>query len=137
MKEFEFLDHTADIKFRAYGETIEDLFENSAKALVKSMCDEEIEKKKIEKIRIDSKDLEGLMYEFLEEILFLMDSKGLIFAGIEKIKIDKKNFELEGKFYFDEIEKYNFHLDVKAVTYNEMYVELNKRIWVAQVVLDV
>lgn len=137
MKEFEFLDHTADVKFRAYGESLEELFENSAKAMIGSMTDGKIEKKKVEKIKINSNNLESMMYEFLEELLFIMDSKELVFAGIKKIKIDKENFKLEGEIYFDDLKNYKFHLDVKAVTYNEMYVELNKRTWVAQVVLDV
>ena len=32
-KKFEFLEHTADIKFRAFGKTLEEVFENSALAV--------------------------------------------------------------------------------------------------------
>lgn len=35
---FKFLEHTADVKFQAFGEDIEKLFENSALALKESIC---------------------------------------------------------------------------------------------------
>jgi SHS2 domain-containing protein len=136
MKEYEFLEHTADVKFRAFGKNLEEVFENSAKALVKTICEEKINKKRIRKMELGAKDLEGLLYEFLEEILFLIETKGIIFAGVKRIKIDKK-FRLIGEFYFDENENYEIHLDVKAITYNEMFVKKEKGKWISQVVLDV
>jgi SHS2 domain-containing protein len=136
MKNFEFLEHTADVKFRAYGDNLEKVFENSAKALVKTVCEEKINKKKVKKIELNAKDLESLLYEFLEEILFLIETKGIIFAGIKNIKIDKK-FRLIGEFYFDENKNYKIHFDVKAITYNEMFVKKEKGRWISQVVLDV
>jgi archease family protein len=39
MKPFEYLEHTADIKFRSYGRTLEEVFSNAAKALFNSMID--------------------------------------------------------------------------------------------------
>ena len=39
MKPFEYLEHTADIKFRAYGYTPEEMLTNAAAALFKSMVD--------------------------------------------------------------------------------------------------
>ena len=34
MKKFEYLDHTADIGIRAYGQDLKDLFENAAEAML-------------------------------------------------------------------------------------------------------
>lgn len=139
MKEkFKFLEHTADIKFRAYGDTLEKVFENSALALKEVICDKiKIHEKKEKKIKIKGIDLESLLYNFLEEFLFLLDSKGFIISNIKKIKIDKLKFILEAVILGDDSSDYNISNSVKAVTYNEMFIKKEKNKYVAQVVLDV
>ena len=39
MKKYEYLEHTADTKFRAYGETMEETFTNAALAMMNVMVD--------------------------------------------------------------------------------------------------
>jgi len=147
-KRFKFLEHTADVKFQAFGKTIEETFKNSAFALKETICDEtEIKEKKKKIISIKQKDLESLLYSFLEEILYLLDAEDFIIADISKIKIDKK-FNLKATIMGDKASDYEFTNSVKAVTYNDMFVikekepaprNPNKKIefWRAQVVLDV
>ena len=147
-KRFKFLEHTADVKFQAFGDTIEETFKNSAFALKETICGEiEIKEKKKKIISIKQKDLESLLYSFLEEILYLLDAENFIIASISKIKIDKK-FNLKATIMGDKTSKYEFTNSVKAVTYNDMFVRTekesdprnpNKKIefWRAQVVLDV
>jgi SHS2 domain-containing protein len=77
------------------------------------------------------------MYNFLEEILFIMDTEAFVLASVRKLKIDKENFELKAELVGDSPKKYEFHLDIKAITYNEMFVREENKKWVAQVVLDV
>lgn len=148
MKRFKFLEHTADVKFQAFGKTIEDAFKNSAFALKETICDEtEIKEKKKKTISIKQKDLESLLYSFLEEILYLLDAENFIISSITKIKIDKK-FNLRATILGDKASEYEFTNPVKAVTYNDMFVRTekepdrrnpNKKVefWRTQVVLDV
>ena len=75
MRKFKFLEHTADIKFQAYGKDIEEAFENSALAMFNSMYNSKIKDKEKFKIIVQGKDFESLLYNFLEELLFLLDSK--------------------------------------------------------------
>mgnify|MGYP006451174011 FL=1 len=42
MKNYEFLEHTADEKFRAYGKTLEEAFINAALATAKIMTDDKV-----------------------------------------------------------------------------------------------
>lgn len=137
MKKFEFLEHTADVKFQAFGKSIEKVFENSALAMISTMTKQRIKKKIKKDLKVKGKDFESLMYNFLEEILFIMDTEAFVLGGIRKLKIDKKNFELRAELLGDSPKKYEFHLDVKAITYNEMFVREEKKNWIAQVVLDV
>jgi len=137
MKKFEFLEHTADVKFKAFGKSLEKVFENSALAMINIMTSQRIKKKIKKTIIIKGKDFESLMYNFLEEILFIMDTEAFVLASVRKLKIDKENFELKAELVGDSPKKYEFHLDIKAITYNEMFVREENKKWVAQVVLDV
>jgi SHS2 domain-containing protein len=137
MKNFKFLEHTADIKFQAFGKNIEEVFKNSALAMFNSMFEGKVKKNKSFKINVKGKDFENLLYNFLEELLFLFDSENFFFANVQNIKIDKKNFKLTAEIFGDGAENYEIHLDVKAITYNEMFIKKEKDNWIAQVVLDV
>ncbi|MCK9596066.1 archease [Candidatus Pacearchaeota archaeon] len=151
-KKFLFLEHTADMKFQAFGKTVEKVFINSASALKDAMAKgikvAEI-KKKI--INIKRKDSEALLYAFLEEILYLLDAENFLTIRVSKIKIEKNTLKANQRFPFkqnefnlkatvigDDASNYEFTNSVKAVTYNEMFVKKTENgSWVAQVVLDV
>ena len=135
---FEFLPHTADIKFQAWGKTIEDVFENSALALFNALTPKKIKSKKKIVVRADGNDLEGLMYNFLEEFLFLLDTENFIGAKIEEIKLDKETFTILAKVSGDCFKNNEYEIThIKAITYSEMEIRHLPNRWTAQVVLDV
>ncbi len=134
---FKFLEHTADIKFQAFGKTMSEAFKNSALAMFNSMYDKKVKPVKKVKIKIKGKDNENLLYEFLEELLFLLDTKHFFLSSIKSLKIDKKNFKLEAEMTGDHAKNYDIHIDIKAITYNEMFVKKIKDKHITQVVLDV
>jgi SHS2 domain-containing protein len=135
MQKYKFLEHTADIKFQAFGKTLEESFENSALAMFNSMHSGKIKSKIKRKISTKGKDNEALLYDFLEKLLILFDSEGFFLSEIKKIKISKGKIEAE--VFGDKAENYEIHIDIKAVTYNEMFVKKEKDKYICQVVLDV
>ena len=136
---YKFLEHTADVKFQAYGKSLEEAFVNSVLALKATILMKaeniKVKEKIIKQVKVQGKDYEALLYNFLEEFLFLLDSEGFLLAKINKIKI--KNNKLEAEISGDKASNYKFTNDVKAVTYNEMFVKKEKSGWTTQVVLDV
>ena len=135
MKNIKFLEHTADVKFKAFGKTIEEAFKNSALALKKTICDEiKVKGKKEKKIKIEGKDYESLLYNFLEQILYVLDAENFLISKIKNIKI--KDFKLNAVIVGDKASEYRFTNPVKAVTYSDMFVKKEKA-WICQVVLDV
>ncbi len=130
-KKFVFLPHTADIKFRAYGRTLEEAFINSAMA-VKEATTKSAVKANIRKgVGIMADDVEGLLQNFLEEIIFLLDAESFIISGVENLRIteDKNGFSLKCDFLGDiaDKNKYEFIEHVKAITYHDMKVEKKKK----------
>ena len=133
---YEFIKHTADVKFQAFGNTLNKAFENSAIAMFKVMYPKRIKSKVKKKIKVKGNDLENLLYNLLEELIILLDSKNFFLSKIS-VKINNDKNELTALLYGDNSKNYDANLEVKAVTYNEMFVKKIKNIWTCQVVLDV
>jgi len=137
MEKYKYLEHTADIKFQAFGKTLEEAFENSASAMFNAMYVGKVKETIKRKIEAEGSDLESLLYHFLEEFLVLMDSEGFFMASC-KVEIKKgKTYKLTAKLTGDDAKNYAISLDVKAITYNDMYVKKDKSNWICQVLLDV
>lgn len=131
---FKFLEHTADIKFQAFGKTLEESFENSALAMFNVMYNRKVKPKVKKHIKISGKDRESLLYNFLEELLFLLDTKNFF---LSKIKVKIKDLKLEADIQGDSVKNYKPNIDVKAVTYNDMFIKKQKDKYIIQVVVDV
>jgi len=133
MKQFEFLEHTGDTKFKAFGKNLEESFSNAALAMFSIMVDyTKVRPKLKHKIKIKGSDLKSLLYNWLEELLFLVDAKSFLLNKVESIKIDNKKFILEAIVIGDKAENYETIEWVKAPTYHDMEIT-NKHV---QVVLD-
>ena len=136
MEKFKFLEHTEDIKFKAYGRNLNEVFKNSALALFKSIYEGRVKLIKKIKFKVKGKDLEALMYNFLEEFLFLIDSKNFLPSTV-KVKMGEDKKTIEAEVSGDNARKYQVEMHIKAITYNEMFVRKEKDKWVSQVVLDI
>lgn len=133
---FKFLEHTADMKFQAFGKSLEEAFSNSAYALSEIITKDKIKSKIKKIIKVNGKDNQSLLYNFLEEFLFLIDTENLILSRIIRIKINKK-YDLIAEAYFDNIHNYKTITDIKAITYNDMQIKQENKKFVIQAVVDV
>ena len=69
-KEFEFFEHTADIGVRVYAQNIEELFENSAKALFSLITENKELLPNLEReITLEAENLEELLVNWLNELI--------------------------------------------------------------------
>lgn len=142
-EKYKYLEHTADAKFQASGKNLEEAFKNAALAMLNLMCKSEIIKLKQEKkILVKGKDLKALLYNWLEELLFLLDSENFLTGKIKKLNISGKegNHKLEASVLGDSAKNYEIFGEVKAVTYNEMFIReekiKGKRKFIIQAVVD-
>jgi len=142
-KKFEFFDVTADIGYWAYGKTLEEAFENSALAMFNVITDvEKVDKKEIKEFSIESEDKVSLLYDFLEELLFIHEVELFLFSNFT-ISIEKDDSE-DNKFYKLHViakgEKIDWNAherrsEVKAITFHMMEV-LCKELCSIRVILD-
>ena len=146
MKPYEYFNHTADAKFRAYGKTLEEAFSNAAKACFNIIKDPLIIKPKLEfpiELRVDKK--EKLLFDFIDELLFLLDTEGFLLHEIENLEIketkeDEKttNYVLTALATGDNLKNYDeLGCNVKSMTYNELEIgNLEDDSFYVQVVVD-
>lgn len=132
---YKYLDHTADAAWIAYGKSLEEVFINSAEALFNIIVNtKEVKPKKKIEIEIESNRLLALMYDFIDQLLFYLDTEGFALAKVESMKIDGNH--LKCTISGDHISNYDFTGDIKSVTYNDMYIKRTEQGWEARVVVD-
>jgi len=136
---FKYFDHTADVLFESYGKTLAEAFENAGLAMFNILTD--IDKVKPEKefsIEVISDSDEKLLYDFLEELIFLMDTEGILISKFSNLKIKKENnFILTCKAKGDLALNYETHGDIKSPTYNQMEIKKKDKNYVIKAVVDI
>lgn len=134
---YEYLPHTADTKFRAYGATLEEAFTNSAFAMYNVMVDtSKVHKEVKHTITANGDDRHALLYDFLEQFLILLDSKNFFLSEVKSIKMN--NGTVVAEVVGDDAGKYEtIGPQVKAVTFNDMEIVESNEGYRIQVVLDI
>jgi len=129
----------ADCAFIAYGKTLEELFANAALAVTGCMVEPDtVAAVYARQIQLVADSCQDLLYNWLEEIIFLKDAERLFLVDFE-VRIEKKEPAfLTGTARGDKIDykKQRIHVDVKAVTMHRFNLEQTQAGWEAFVVLD-
>lgn len=150
LREFELLNHTADIGIKTYGNTIEDLFCNTAIAMFSLMADlDEVRPFKKFDIQIKGENEENLMIKWLNELLYLYETELCLFnkfdLEIENICCGEINSltennklllkaSVEGEDI--DLEKHHIKTHIKGATYHKLEIRKNK-IYSASIFFDV
>ena len=135
-----YIEHPSDVGFEAYGDTLEELFANAAIATYSFMTDvDEIEEEEEweREIEIKSEDLYSLMFDWLDEMIFMFEAESLVMKKFD-IDVNSMDFSITGTCRGGRFDPYKHEsgIIIKAVTYNMMEIKKNE-IWHARVVLDV
>ncbi len=130
---------TADIAVVAEGKSVEEAFEESAKAFTNVMVDlNQIKPKKEYKFKIKAEDIKSLLYDFIDELIHVFEMKHLLFCDY-KVMIDKKNFSLictaRGEKFNEK--KHTPKSVVKAMTYFGMEIKEEKNKTMIKFTLDI
>lgn len=134
---FRILEHPADVGIEAYGETLQELFENSASGLISIIAgSSEIHSGQRLHVSIESTDVEHLLVRWLSEILYVSDAERFLFARADFERISETSLKgfLFGERYNPA--KHELQMTVKAVTYHQLKVQ-RQGTWSATVFFDV
>lgn len=132
---FRFLPHTADIKLVARARTKSLLFNECARALCAYVSDgRRIVPHQKKRIVVTGDDDASLLYQFLDELISLLDSTRFLTVRAD---ITFKDNALHALCHGIRVPRDSAFRHVKAATYAEMKVTKIGTGWNARVVLDV
>lgn len=130
--------HDADIGVRGRGETLAEAFAAIALALTAVVADPgSVRPERGVEIACAASDPEALLFDWLNAVIYEMDTRGLLFARFEvAINADR----LLATAFGEPVEPARHHpaLEVKGATYTALRVGRDERgRWVAECVVDV
>ena len=134
---FEILEHPADIGFRAYGRSRQELFENAALALFSLACDPAtIEERETRDVEATGSDDEALIYSWLAELLAVAEAERLVFrrAVIRALESGRVRGTAHGEAF--DRNRHRSGTNIKAVTFHQLKVAKTQDGFSAQVFLD-
>ncbi|MHC2994663.1 MAG: archease [Candidatus Atribacteria bacterium] len=141
MKEFEILDHTADIGLAAYGKNKTEIFINTAKGMFEIIAGENRNLKEnfYDKIKLEAESLEDLLIAWLNELLYISETK---LAILSKFKIKElSDYQIKAEVGGTKINPPSIKIEkeIKAVTYHRLEIKKDEEsgLWKAQVIFDI
>ncbi len=142
MTPIEWLDHTADMGFRASGDTIEDAFCEAARALFSLMfAFEEIRPRTEYRMAVSAPSLPELLVEWLSELLVQKELSGLVFSrfGVKIAGNELLGFSAIGCAFGEMLDRDRHRpgTEVKGISYLGLDVSQRDETWVVQAVVDV
>ncbi len=134
---YEYLEHTADVRLRVWGATIQELFAVAAEGfyhllgeLAPAGGDERL------RIELQAPDLTDLFHDWLAELLFRFDTHGQRVQDISFPEITDCRLTAECRAWRVDAARSRFDSGVKAVTYHELCVTRRAGRFEATVILD-
>ena len=123
-KDFEIVDHTADVGIIAYGADMSQAFINAARALFSLITKlDDIDEVLHRDIELTAPDQESLLVEWLNELIYLFDAEQILFKRFDITKLN--NTQLKARSYGEEVDKskHKLKIGVKATTYHMLRVD--------------
>ncbi len=123
-KDFEIVDHTADVGIVAYGADISQAFANAARALFSLITElDDVEEFLHRDIELVAPDQESLLVEWLNELICLFDTENIVFKRFDITKLN--NSQLKARSYGEKVDnsKHRLKTGVKAATHHMLKVD--------------
>lgn len=134
MQRYQPLEHPSDIGILAFGRSKEEIFQNAAWGMFSLMADlGRVANKEKYSIKVSGDDLDSLLINWLNELIFYQDSKKIL---LKEFRIKKMGAtELEAEVSGEKINpnKHLIYRPVKAATYNQLQITKNQ----ARIIFDV
>ncbi|HER25014.1 MAG TPA: archease [Candidatus Atribacteria bacterium] len=141
MKEFEILEHTADIGIAAYGKTEKEVFINAARGMFEIIAGDtrNLKENFADKIKLEADNPEGLLFAWLNELLYISDTKWVILNRftIKDLSQNQIRAEIKGRT-IDQL-GHKIKREIKAATYHHLEIKKDEEsgLWRAQVIFDI
>jgi SHS2 domain-containing protein len=138
MNQFEILEHTADIGFRAWGATSAEMFENAARALMYIATEpsiiDAVEERTVE---VSGADYESLIVNWLSEIVYLFDAGVFAPRDFHVHHVSPQRLHATCAGEKRDPQRHPWKLIVKAITYHQLEIIEKPGHWETAVFVDI
>jgi SHS2 domain-containing protein len=127
MKRFELIEHTADMGLAAYGKDLAEAFANAAYGMFAIIAEldavKEVESRRVE---ISEEDMESLLFEWLNSLLYYFDVETLLFKKFDIIEFGEEH--LVAVCYGEKCDpsRHRLKTGIKSATYHMLEVDRQK-----------
>ena len=135
---FRIFEHTADSGIIAYGRDVKELFESAAYGMFATMVNLNGVAERDERlVRVEARDLEGLMVGWLTELLYYVDAQELLFRRFEISEVDDTHVVARAFGEKIDRDRHELHFGIKAVTRHMLEVGRKGDRYEATILFDV
>ena len=136
MRRFRLIEHTADLGLIAYGGSLAEAFANAAYGLFSIIAElKTVRETESRRLEMSEEDQEGLLFEWLNSLIYFFDVEMLLFKRFDIIELD--GGKLKAICYGEKCDpsRHRLKTGVKAATYHMLKVDREKN--QVQVIFDV
>lgn len=131
------LAHTADSAAEIEAADLPGLFADAARALASLVLEEPgVLPREALPVRLEAPDLPSLLVEWLEELLYLLDTRAFLAVEFEFQRLEPTALEAVIRGEPLDPQRHGAGREVKAVTWHGLRVERQGQAWVARVLFD-
>ena len=124
MENFELIEHTADIGVKACGETLSGAFASAALGMFSIMAElEKVLERESRRVEVKADDIEGLLFEWLNSLLYYFDVEMLLFKRFDIIEFtDTRLLAIcYGEPY--DSSRHSLKMGVKSATFHQLEID--------------
>lgn len=135
---FEFLEHTADVRVRVWGQTLPRLFENAARAMFSVIAEMRNVRPAAETaVEVRGEDPVSLLVNWLAELLYRFGAEQALFCEFEVERLTDESLSARVRGETVDFDRHELLTEVKGVTYHEAKIEKQGDCWMAELLFDV
>lgn len=132
------ISHTADIGFKVWGRTLEELFANAARALTDCLVEiSDAASTQTVFVQLTAESREELLVKWLEEVLYHFETESLIGLSFNVTRCEPADFRAAIHGIEWDPARQPLKTQIKAVTFHELEILKKGDQFEVQIILDV
>ena len=129
---YRFLDHATDAIIEVTASNLKEAFSVAGDAIINiTLNQDKIQEKEKREFSAEGKDLHYLLFNWIEEIVFVLITEGFAIRRIEFEIKKEDNYKINAVAFGEllDFQKHGFKVEIKAPTFYEMEIRQNKGVF--------
>ena len=123
---YRFLDHATDAIIEITAKDLKEAFAVTADAVINITLDQDkVEEREQKQFTAHGKDLQYLLFNWLEEITFVLITEGFAIKRVDFELVKNEEYHISAKAFGEQLDfkKHNFKVEIKAPTFYDMEIK--------------